>query len=112
MPTNPIITPVIMSKVPPNPNATVTRGCSGSFSSDFGYQSSVVLILPEVGTTVGAMEVEDEVVDGVMLVVKVEEEALSDEDATELSVLLALVLPVDSELAAVCVSSSSFSGLL
>lgn len=111
MPTKPIITPVIMSKAPPNPNVTVTRGCSGSVSSDLEYQSSVVLMPSEVGSTVGAEEV-DELVDGVMLVVNPDAEVVFDDDGAELSMLPVSRVPVDSGSTAVSTSSSSSFELL
>lgn len=69
---------------------------------------------PGVGSTVGAEDVGNEVGERLRLVVKLEGEALSDDDdGTELLVLLETVVVFNSSLAAVSVSSASSSlGLL
>ena len=111
MPTNARSVPVIISKAPPKPSATVTRGCNGSFSSGPLYLSSVVLMSSVVGLNVGVLDVED-VEELVVLVVK-------PEDSVDFGAALELVLDsietVMSEtfgLSAVFVVSSSSLFLL
>ena len=111
MPTNARSVPVMISNAPPMPNATVTRGCNGSFSSIALYLSSVVLISSVVGSSIGVADAED-VEELVVLVVKPEDSV--DFGAT-LELVVDLVETVMSErfgLAAVFVVSFSSSFLL
>lgn len=107
MPTNARSVPVIISRAPPKPSATVTRGCNGSFSSGALYLSSVVLMSSVVGLNVGVLDAED-VEELVVLVVK-------PEDTVDFGAALDSIEIVMSEsfgLSAVLVGSSSSLFLL